>query len=119
MTAESDCPEPAWLHWAAGAGHEAVVLMLLEKEADILAFDKNGNMALHRAAWGGHKVVVEMLFGYGANVSAKDKNGRTALHMATEDGRKKVLLLLLEKEQTLTRRKGLPQFWMLSCRKPE
>jgi ankyrin repeat protein len=81
------------LHWAAGAGHQAVVLILLEKEANVLAFDKDG----HRAAWGGHKVVVEMLLGYGANVSAKDKNGRTALHMAAEGGRKKMLLLLLKK----------------------
>lgn len=47
------------LHWAAGNGHEAVVQLLLEHEADV--HTGNGWTALYRASGNGHEAVVQLL----------------------------------------------------------
>lgn len=69
------------LHQAAGKGHKVVVLLLLEKGADINAKHR-GEMALHRAAWGGYEPVVRLLLEKGADINAKTSYGNTPLHRA-------------------------------------
>jgi ankyrin repeat protein len=54
---------------AARNGHEAVVkllLLLLEKEADVKSKNGVGQTPLSRAARGGHKAVVKLLLEKGA-----------------------------------------------------
>jgi ankyrin repeat protein len=57
------------LSLAAGNVHEAVVKLLLEKNADIETKDKYRRMPLSLAAGNGHKAVVKLLLGKGAHKS--------------------------------------------------
>ena len=49
------------MHDAPGNGHKAVVLLLLEKGAEVEARSGLGQTALHCAAQYGHEVVVRLL----------------------------------------------------------
>lgn len=85
------------LHAAATAGHEDVVLVLIEHSADVAAKDLDaGETALHAAAFEGHAAVVLLLLDHAADVSAADSEGRTSLHKASSRGHEAVVLLLLE-----------------------
>ncbi|KAH6955702.1 ankyrin repeat-containing domain protein [Ilyonectria sp. MPI-CAGE-AT-0026] len=57
---------PTAQHVAAMVGHEAVVLVLLEKGADVATKDDDGWTVLHWAADSGHLVVVRVLLENGA-----------------------------------------------------
>jgi len=85
------------LHLAARGGHKDVVVLLLDKNPDIIAStDSNQRMALHWAARGGHKDVVALLLDKmeGTSIAAKDSNKRTALQLAARGGHKDVVALL-------------------------
>jgi ankyrin repeat protein len=57
-----------------------VVLLLLEKGADIDTRNGRCETALHEAAGGEHEAVLRLFLEKGANRNAKEQNGSTALH---------------------------------------
>ena len=59
-------------------GHEAVVKLLLDKNADVETKDKYGQTPLSRATKNGHEAVVKLL-DKNADVESKDSYGQTPL----------------------------------------
>jgi len=47
--------------WAAAYGREAAVKLLLERGADVSAYDNRGKTAADMAAEGGHRATLELL----------------------------------------------------------
>ena len=86
------------LHYAAGSGHKAVIVLLLEKGGKVDLKNNSGDIPLHWAAYEGHTEVAELLIEKGARVDAPDRNGRTPLHMAVVKGNAELADLLLEKD---------------------
>ena len=81
---------------AAHCGNEAVVDLLIRKNARLDAVDKSGSTALHLAASRGHCRVLELLLlSKGTDVEARDSKGRTALWTAAERGEAEATELLL------------------------
>lgn len=70
------------LMWAAIKGHAAVAKFLLDREANIEAFDGIGNTALMLAASEGHPAVVNLLLSRGANRSHLNQVSQNAVSMA-------------------------------------
>ncbi|CAN8097488.1 unnamed protein product [Discula destructiva] len=85
---------------AAEAGHLAVVLELLEHDADPNWQSAKtaiaGQTALFRAAEAGHLAVVTTLLGRKADPNLRAKNGQTALYLACLRGHNAVVKALLE-----------------------
>ena len=69
------------LHYAAWRGHSSVVQLLLEKGADVDAYQRSGKTALHEACISGHIEPVRLLVGFGADVNKVSGSGRHALHL--------------------------------------
>ena len=67
---------------AAGGGHKEVAELLIERGADVNAWDKRGKTPLHNAAWKGHVEIAKLLITKGADVNAKADKGRTPLDWA-------------------------------------
>lgn len=83
---------------ACAGGHEEIVLMLINRGADIEHRDMKGMTSLMLAATNGHAKIVEILFSHGANLEAqKDKSKDTALSLACSSGRYDVVEMLLSK----------------------
>lgn len=81
---------------AAHCGNEAVVDLLIRKNARLDVVDKSGSTALHLAASRGHCRVLELLLlSMGTNIEARDSKGRTALWTAAERGEAEATELLL------------------------
>ncbi|HZM04774.1 MAG TPA: ankyrin repeat domain-containing protein [Candidatus Saccharimonadales bacterium] len=72
------------LYEAAGRGYKTVAETLLAYHADINAVTTKGETALDAAAANGHLAIVQLLLAHGAEVDLKVNNGRarTALGMA-------------------------------------
>lgn len=76
------------LHLAADGGHYDIVIVLVEKGADINKVadinkaDKGGWTALHLAANRGHCDIVRVSVEKGADINLPDHRGWTALHFA-------------------------------------
>ncbi|KAM8972847.1 ankyrin repeat and death domain-containing protein 1A isoform 1-T1 [Pelodytes ibericus] len=86
------------LHWAAGAGHEQAVRLLLEHdvpvdEEDNVCFGMN---ALLLGAWFGHLRVLQILVNAGSKTSCENKNGLNLLHCAAQRGHIKVMEFIME-----------------------
>ena len=90
---------PRDLNLAAGEGHAAVVMRLLEAGADVNATEKDGVTALHWAAKDGHTAIVMRLLAAGANVHARDEDGLTALDWAAKQGHAAIVMRLRKAEQ--------------------
>jgi ankyrin repeat protein len=93
------------LHWAAFAGQEPMVRMLLDKEVDIDAKDHDSKTALHWATIEHHEATTKLLLDREADVDARavyyhfdygNRRGRTALHHAAEEGHEVTARLLLD-----------------------
>ncbi|KAL4914262.1 ankyrin repeat-containing domain protein [Aspergillus aurantiobrunneus] len=81
---------------AAHCGNEAVVDLLIRKNARVDAVDSSGSTALHLVASRGHCRVLELLLlSEGTNVETRDFRGRTALWVAAERGEIEATHLLL------------------------
>ncbi|XP_058521263.1 ankyrin repeat and death domain-containing protein 1A [Ochotona princeps] len=84
------------LHWAAGAGHEQAVRLLLEHEAPVDDADVFGVNALLLSAWFGHLQIVQVLVSFGAKVHCENEDGLTLLHCAVQKGHVPVLAYLMK-----------------------
>ena len=83
------------LHRAAESGQDAVVHLLLEKQAKANLRDKFGRTALILAADCGYEAVVNLLLKNGPGVNMKDNKGWTALHWTAESGHEAAARLLI------------------------
>jgi len=66
------------LHYAAAAGHQAIVQALLAAKAPATATDSAGRSPLHWAAWAGQPQVIELLL-QESSPAATDVHGRAPL----------------------------------------
>lgn len=73
------------LHFAAGAGHETTVKLLLENGASVKDLDYRHKTPLFSAACGGHEGVVEVLLKHGADVNAPNDQGNPPLLAVMRD----------------------------------
>ena len=91
--------EATALMCAAAAGHEAAVVLLLDRGADLAATDFEGSTALMEAAAGGHPATAAVLLDRGADVAATKSTAlaMTALLFAAQNGRAGVAALLLDR----------------------
>ena len=86
------------LMYAASFNHVQVVVLLLEKGANVNLSDPEGITALHIAAKLGHLEVVRLLLDQGAEINKQKLNGATALYVAAQDARTaQVVSLLVER----------------------
>ena len=88
------------LSWAAENGHEAVVKLLLTRDAEADSKDENGRTPLSWAAENGHEAVVKLLITRDAKANSKDNYGRTPLLWAAKNGHEAVVKLLVERDDT-------------------
>ncbi|XP_078304860.1 ankyrin repeat and death domain-containing protein 1A isoform X5 [Panthera onca] len=84
------------LHWAAGAGHEQAVRLLLEHEVAVDDEDAFGMNSLLLSAWFGHLQILQILVNSGAKIHCKNKDGLTLLHCAAQKGHVPVLAFIME-----------------------
>uniref|UniRef100_H0X2J9 Pleckstrin homology domain containing O2 n=1 Tax=Otolemur garnettii TaxID=30611 RepID=H0X2J9_OTOGA len=94
------------LHWAAGAGHEQAVRLLLDHEAavdeeDMVAALTKAHLwfgmnALLLSAWFGHLRILQILVSSGAKIHCENKDGLTLLHCAAQKGHVPVLEFIME-----------------------
>ncbi|KAK4508717.1 hypothetical protein PRZ48_002456 [Zasmidium cellare] len=87
------------LHLAAANGREALVTILLEHGANVLAKSDGGWTALHSACTSGTRELVQTLLDAKADVNSELLNGRTPLHVAAEFGNKHAAACLLEQNR--------------------
>ncbi len=73
------------LLWAAAAGQDQAVDLLIQRGADVNAVDPEGGSAILVAAFLGHVKIVDLLIQNGANVNAANKRGETPLDVAVID----------------------------------
>ncbi|HTH44797.1 MAG TPA: ankyrin repeat domain-containing protein [Oxalicibacterium sp.] len=79
---------PGWtpLHYAAAAGDNDIVQMLLDKSADLDARSPNGTTPIMMAARGSHILTVKLLLDAGADATLKNQQGMTAIDFARQAG---------------------------------
>lgn len=85
------------LSWAANGGHDAVVRLLLKKNANFEikgGGGEGGGTPLSLAAAWGHESTVLQLLESGAELYAKGEYGQIALERAREGGHKATVKLL-------------------------
>ncbi|RKK83103.1 hypothetical protein BFJ68_g17471 [Fusarium oxysporum] len=69
------------LLWAAEKGHEALVKLLLQNDADVNIMDRNGQTALRLAVDAQHRAVARMLVANGADMNAGDYTNQLAVDL--------------------------------------
>ncbi|KFZ12211.1 hypothetical protein V502_07220 [Pseudogymnoascus sp. VKM F-4520 (FW-2644)] len=84
------------LQYAAEAGQEAVVKLLLDHKAEVDSKDGYDQTPLSWAAQNGHEAVVKLLLEQMAEVDSKDEDSRTPLSWAAKNGHEAMVKLLLE-----------------------
>jgi ankyrin repeat protein/L-ascorbate metabolism protein UlaG (beta-lactamase superfamily) len=85
------------LHSAAAAGHLKIVEYLIEKEADVNAWNNAHQNPLLYAAYHGHSKIVSLLLEKGAEFKEQDIYGRNVLHYPAREGHPKVVEILVKK----------------------
>jgi ankyrin repeat protein len=82
------------LIYAAGGGHDDIVLMLLALDCDIDAASANGTSALMMAAQGGHTKTVKLLLEHKADFTLINDAGKTAMSWAAARKHSDIVALL-------------------------
>jgi TonB family protein len=82
------------LMYAADAGHDAVVQLLLDAGGDVNRKNAAQDTLLHLAVARGRTRVVQLLLEAGADFGARDANGRTPLFLAIDGGFAEIIELL-------------------------
>ena len=82
------------LHVAARRGNEAMITLLLVRNASIELPMADGRTALHVAAEEGHAGVITLLLERGARTDTRDESGASALHVAAAHSDSCVVALL-------------------------
>ncbi len=83
------------LVWACENKHEPVIRYLLERGANPLITDVEGNITLHWAALSGSRTTCEMLLNAGCEVNATNTIGETPIHIALRQDHYECTLLFL------------------------
>ena len=88
----SEVNRPGWtaLHYAAAAGDNDIVSLLLENSAYIDAESPNKTTPLMMAVWGGHIMTVKLLLDEGADATLKNELGMNAIDFAVKFERKDI-----------------------------
>jgi len=84
------------LQYAAAAGHEQVLRLLLRHEAEVDSADRLGRTPLIWAAMKGQPRAAEILLAAGADPNARSTSSWTALHFAAKEGHEYLVRLLLK-----------------------
>jgi ankyrin repeat protein len=79
------------LHYAAAAGDNDIVQMLLDKSADLNARSPNGTTPIMMAARGSHILTVKLLLDAGADATLKNQQGMTAIDFARQAGNTQIV----------------------------
>lgn len=79
------------LHYAAAAGDNEIVQMLIDKSASLNALSPNGTTPIMMAARGGFILTVKMLLDAGADASMVNQQGMTAIDFARQGGNKDIV----------------------------
>lgn len=79
------------LHYAAAAGADDIVRMLLERHAYIDAESPNKTTPIMMAAWNGHIWTVKLLLDEGADATLKNERAMTAVDFAKVGGHKEIV----------------------------
>lgn len=74
------------LHYAAAAGDNNIVQMLLDKKAKLDALSPNGTTPIMMAARNGYILTVKLLLDAGADATLKNQQGMTAIDFARQGG---------------------------------
>ena len=83
------------LIWAAFYGHDTVIPLLLEADAQIDAQNNGGNTPLILASYNGKEAAVRELLKGNPNLDLKTKDGKTALDWAREENHQSIVDLLV------------------------
>ena len=85
---------------AAIYGHDTVIPLLLEADAQIDAQENSGRTPLMIASFGGKEAAVRELLKGNPNLDLKDNCGDTALDKAREENHQSVVDLLVDHERS-------------------
>ena len=86
--------------YAANNGHDTVIPLLLEADAQIDAQNDNGQTALIMASACGKEAAVRELLKGNPNLDLKSKSGKTALDYAREENYQSIVNLLVDHERS-------------------
>ena len=89
------------LHMAAAGGSETIVVLLLDRGANVNSKGGSGRTALHQAAARDSRNISQLLLNHGAQVDAEDVNGCKAIDLAARRG-----LVSLNTVELLTKHNG-------------
>ena len=86
--------------WAAENGHDTVIPLLLEADAQIDAQNKYGGTPLIWASINGKEAAVRELLKGNPNLDLKDSDGKTALDKARERKHQSIVDLLVDHKRS-------------------